>query len=159
MNKFYIGISLLITSSLSFGELVEIKDENLMMVRGKSGVTLNAKVVLGPESNLIYTNTSGKRKGTSGALESYLIVDKIQGAVEVKGLKLDLVGDLNNSGKSALQWTLPEKIVATDLKTEGVYASTTKSVTPSTSTFLTSVQMNGTLLLPAETKISVFVAN
>jgi hypothetical protein len=150
----------LLSSNLTYAELVAFDDEKLMEISGQSGITLNAKVVLGAESNFIYTNTSGKAKADASLAEtSYLIVNGIEGELEIKGLKLDLIADLNNSGKSALQWTLPSKIVATDLKTEGIYASTTKEVKPTTSTFLTSLHMNGTLLLPAETQISVFVAN
>ncbi len=150
----------LISSPLSFAELVAVDDERLMEISGQSGITINAKVVLGAESSFIYTNTSGKPEADASLAEkSYLIVNGIEGALEIKGLKLDLIADLNNSGKSALQWGLPREIVATGFKTEGIYASTTKTVTPTTSTFLTAVHMDGTLLLPAETTISVFVAN
>ena len=163
MNTYFfrsLFIGLLVSSNVTYAELVAVDDEKLMAISGQSGITINAKIVLGAESNFIYTDTSGKSEADATPAEtSYLIVNGIEGSLEIKGLKLDLIADLNNSGKSALQWTLPSKIVATNLKTEGIYASTTKEVSPTTSTFLTSVHMNGTLLLPAETKISVFVAN
>lgn len=157
-------VCILAHSSSIFAELIAVDDENLMEVSAQSGITLNAKVVLGAESNFIYTNTSGKSLADAevgdGSDISYLIIDGIEGGLEVLGLKLDLVSDLNNSGKSAFQWTIPKKIIATNLQTGGIYASTTKEVASgTTSTFLTSVNMNGTLILPAETTLSVFVAD
>jgi hypothetical protein len=153
-------IALLLSSNLIHADLVAVDDEKLTEISGQSGITLNAKIVLGDETSFIYTNTSGETKADADVLDtSYLIINGIEGSLEIEGLKLDLISDLNNSGKSALQWTLPSKIVATDLQTEGIYASTTKEVSDTTSTFLTSIHMNGTLLLPAETKISAFVTN
>ncbi|MEH6465924.1 MAG: DUF6160 family protein [Shewanella psychromarinicola] len=156
---FLIGV--LVNSSFALAELVAVDDEKLMEISGQSGITINAKVVLGADSDFIYTNTSGKSKADASAAEtSYLIVNGIEGELEILGLKLDLISDLNNSGKSAFQWTMPKKIIATNLKTSGIYASTSKEVASgTTSTFLTSVNMNGTLLLPAKTTLSVFVAN
>ena len=76
----------------------------------------------------------------------------------MEGLSLDLISDLNNSGKAAFQWPLPKKIKATNLKTTGIYASSTENV-DSASTFLLGVELNGELSLPANTQISVFVVD
>ena len=164
INKMLFVIVLYITTSmfaplLSFAELVAVDDDVLDKVSGQSGITLNAKIILGDESSFVFTNTSGKSEADATAAEtSYLIVDKIQGALEMEGLSLDLISDLNNSGKAAFQWTLPKKIKATNLKTAGIYASSTEDVNAA-STFLLGVELNGELSLPANTQISVFVVD
>jgi hypothetical protein len=162
INKIiFIIVSSFLLIASSFAELVPVSDNVLDEVLGQSGITLNAKVILGDESSFIFTNTSGKTKADATAAETgYLIVDEIQGAIEFEGLGFDLVSDLKNSGKSALQWTLPKKIKATNFKTTGIYISSTEEVNPgSTSTFLMGLKLNGELSLPANTKISMFVVN
>lgn len=145
----------------SFAELVPVGDDVLNEVSGQSGITLNAKIILGDESSFVFTNTSGKKKADATAGETgYLIVNQIQGALEFEGLGFDLVSDLKNSGKSALQWTLPNKIKATDFKTTGIYISSTEEVNSgTTSTFLMGLKLNGELSLPANTQVSMFVVN
>lgn len=144
----------------SHAELLPVSDEVLNKVSGQSGITLNAKVILGDESSIIFTNTSGKKKSDATAAETgYLIIDELQGAIEFEGLAFDLVSDLKNSGKSALQWTLPQKITATNLKTTGIYISSTEDVNPGTSTFLMGLEMNGELSLPANTQVSLFIVD
>mgnify|MGYP007132292438 FL=1 len=145
----------------SFAELVPVGDDVLNEVAGQSGITLNAKIILGDESSFVFTNTSGKKKADATAGETgYLIVDELQGALEFEGLGFDLVSDLKNSGKSALQWTLPNKIKATNFKTTGIYISSTEEVNPgTTSTFLMGLKLNGELSLPANTQVSIFVVN
>jgi len=164
-NKYFVSsfyaFTLLLAPLLATSELVAVDDEILDGVSGQSGITLNAKVILGDESSFVFTNTSGKKLDDptlTAAETSYLIVDEIQGALEMEGLALDLVSDLNNSGKAAFQWTLPKKITATNLKTTGIYASSTEDV-DAASTFLLGVELNGQLSLPASTQISVFVVD
>lgn len=153
------AFTLLLAPMLATSELVAVDDEILDGVSGQSGITLNAKVILGDESSFVFTNTSGKTLADATPAEtSYLIVDEIQGALEMEGLALDLVSDLNNSGKAAFQWTLPKKITATNLKTTGIYASSTEDV-DAASTFLLGVELDGQLSLPASTLISVFVVD
>ena len=156
-----LSCSILVLSTIhnTNAELLPIDDEGLNVISGQSGITLNAKVILGDDSSFIFTNTLGKTKAEASPAEtSYLVVDKIQGAIEMEGLALDLTSDLKNSGKAAFQWTLPKKIIATNLKTEGIYASSTENV-DAASTFLLGVEVNGELSLPANTQISVFVVD
>jgi hypothetical protein len=145
----------------SFAELVPVADDVLNKVSGQSGITLNAKVILGDESSIVFTNTSGKTKADASAAETgYLIIDELQGAIEFEGLSLDLVSDFKNSGKSALQWTLPDKVKATNLKTTGIYISSTENVDPGvSSTFLMGLELNGELSLPANTQVSLFIVD
>ena len=145
----------------SFAELVPVADDVLNKVSGQSGITLNAKVILGDESSIVFTNTSGKTKADASAVETgYLIIDELQGAIEFEGLAFDLVSDFKNSGKSALQWTLPDKIKATNLKTTGIYISSTENVDSGvTSTFLMGLELNGELSLPANTQVSLFIVD
>lgn len=164
LNKFIFFVaSLSLFVSSSFAELIPVTDNMLENVSGQSGITLNAKVILGDESSFIFTNTSGKTKADATAAETgYLIVDKIHGEIEFEGLSMDLLSDLKNSGKAAIQWTLPQEIKATNFKTEGVYISSTEEVNPggsNTSTFLMGLELNGTLSLPANTQISLFVVD
>lgn len=162
-------ISLIFVPLLGMAELVAVDDDVLNEVSGQSGITLNAKIILGDETSFVFTNTSGATTAEVEAANndadpgndidvSYLIVDKIEGSLEMEGLSLDLISDLKNSGKAAFQWTLPNKIIATNLKTAGIYASSTEDVN-SASTFLLGVELNGQLSLPANTQISVFVVD
>ncbi|CCK76546.1 conserved hypothetical protein [Oleispira antarctica RB-8] len=162
INKIVITAALSFSLIMSsFAELVPVGDDVLNEVSGQSGITLNAKIILGDESSFVFTNTSGKKKADATAGETgYLIVDELQGALEFEGLGFDLVSDLKNSGKSALQWTLPKKIKATNFKTTGIYISSTEEVNPgTTSTFLMGLKLNGELSLPANTQVSIFVVN
>mgnify|MGYP000073409551 FL=1 len=162
INKIVITAALSFSLIMSsFAELVPVGDDVLNEVAGQSGITLNAKIILGDESSFVFTNTSGKKKADATAGETgYLIVDELQGALEFEGLGFDLVSDLKNSGKSALQWTLPNKIKATNFKTTGIYISSTEEVNPgTTSTFLMGLKLNGELSLPANTQVSIFVVN
>ncbi|MBQ0732609.1 MAG: hypothetical protein KBT75_18040 [Oleispira antarctica] len=162
INKIVITAALSFSLIMSsFAELVPVGDDVLNEVSGQSGITLNAKIILGDESSFVFTNTSGKKKADATAGETgYLIVDELQGALEFEGLGFDLVSDLKNSGKSALQWTLPNKIKATNFKTTGIYISSTEEVNPgTTSTFLMGLKLNGELSLPANTQVSIFVVN
>lgn len=155
------SLLILFLVSSSHAELIPVDDEALDVISGQSGITLNAKIILGEDSSFVFTNTLGKALSDptlNEADKTYFIVDKIQGALEMEGLSLDLTSDLKNSGKSAFQWTLPKKIKATNLKTEGVYASSTETV-DSASTFLLGLELNGELSLPASTQISVFVVD
>jgi hypothetical protein len=162
INKIIFTVALSFSLIMSsFAELIPVGDDVLNEVSGQSGITLNAKIILGDESSFVFTNTSGKKKEDATASETgYLIVDEIQGALEFEGLGFDLVSDLKNSGKSALQWTLPNKIKATEFKTTGIYISSTEEVNPgTTSTFLMGLKFNGELSLPANTQVSIFVVN
>jgi hypothetical protein len=167
MNRVFFIISFCLTTSVifpsqSFAELVMVDDEGLNKISGQSGITLNAKIILGDETSFVFANTSGKTQADASAAETgYLIVDDIQGVLEMEGLALDLISDLNNSGKAAFQWTLPKTIKATHLKTTGIYASGTETVDPAgiESSFLLGLEFNGELSLPANTQISVFVVN
>ncbi len=162
MNKlFSIFASICLLTSAAHAELVPVGDDVLNEISGQSGITINAKVVLGDESSFIFTNTSGKRKADASAAETdYIIVDGLEGTLEFEGLGFDLVSDLKNSGKSALQWTLPKKIKATHLKTKGIYISSTEAVdSGNTSTFLMALEFNGELSLPANTQVSLFVVD
>jgi hypothetical protein len=156
----------LLLSMSGYAELVAIDESDLNSVSGQAGITLNAKIVLGDETGFVYTNTSGKTEAAASAAEtSYLVVDKISGEIEMKGLQIDLISDLNNSGKPAIQWTLPKEIKFTNLKTTGIYASSTEAVDSRvghanrTSTFLVAANVNGTLAIPDNTQISVFVVD
>lgn len=159
MKIFYTLVISSMFSLLVQAEMNAISDNELDSITGQSGITINAKVNLGDKTRFVYTNTLGKTKETAGSDASYLIADKISGSVEIKGLKLDLISDLDRSGKSALQWTLPEKVVAEEFKIGGIYASTSEAVDPSgvSSSFLVGVSIDGTLSLPASTTVSVFV--
>lgn len=165
MNKILILI-LTLCATTSNAEMKPLTDSVLSSQSGQAGLTINARVDLGSESKFIYTNTSGKTLDNATVADtSYFILDEITGAIELKGLKLDLISNLNNSGKSALQWTMPNEIKADNFKTSGIYAASAKlesgKVVPdnASSTFLLGVELNGTLTLPAETKLSVFVVN
>jgi hypothetical protein len=162
INKIVFTVALSFSLIMSsFAELIPVGDDVLNEVSGQSGITLNAKIILGDESSFVFTNTSGKKKANATAAETgYLIVNQIQGTLEFEGLGFDLVSDLKNSGKSALQWTLPNKIKATDFKTTGIYISSTEEVNSgTTSTFLMGLKLNGELSLPANTQVSMFVVN
>ena len=104
INKIVITAALSFSLIMSsFAELVPVGDDVLNEVSGQSGITLNAKIILGDESSFVFTNTSGKKKADATAGETgYLIVDELQGALEFEGLGFDLVSDLKNSGKSAI---------------------------------------------------------
>ncbi len=156
MNKLFIFTVCLVFSLHVYSEMSAIADDELNTITGQSGITINAKIKLGSESRFVYTNSGGITKASAGNNASYVIADNISGAIEIKGLKLDLISDLDNSGKSALQWTLPEKIIAEDFKIGGIYASSSETVN-SNSSFLVGLNIDGTLLLPAATAISVFV--
>lgn len=133
-------------------ELTALKEEELVDITAQSGLTLNAKVVFGDETSFTFEN---EYQGTN----TFIIVDEISGSLELKGLKLDLISDFDRSGKPALQWTLPDEIEAKEFKSGGIYASSTKEVTPTTSAFLVGVELDGALALPANTQISVFVVD
>lgn len=158
---------LTICTSTSFAEMKAISDEELHAVSGQSGITINAKIKLGDESRFVYTNTKGKTKAQAEIDNdlSYVIVDKISGSIEVKGLKMDLIKDLNSSGKSAIQWTLPKEVITDKFKIGGIYASTKDKVYPSghadenKSSFLVGLEMDGKLSLPVSTTVSVFVVD
>lgn len=165
LNKFlfFVTSSFFLVCSC-FAELIPVGDEVLDDISGQSGITLNAKVNLGSETSFVFTNTSGKKKADASTSEiGYLIVDEIQGSLEFEGLSFDLITDLKNTGKSALQFTLPKSIKATNLKTTGIYISSTEEVNPdsgvNTSTFLMGLELNGTLSLPASTQVSLFVVD
>jgi hypothetical protein len=146
-------------------ELVAIEEADLKSVSGQAGITINAKIKFGEETNFVYTNTSGKTLDDptlTAADKSYLVVNKISGDIEIKGLSIDLISNLNNSGKAALQWTLPKSVKLTNLRTKGIYASNTETIpniTTSDQTFLLAVKANGTLTLPSNTQISAFVVD
>ena len=84
-NKYFVSsfyaFTLLLAPLLATSELVAVDDEILDGVSGQSGITLNAKVILGDESSFVFTNTSGKKLDDptlTAAETSYLIVDEIK---------------------------------------------------------------------------------
>lgn len=156
MNNLLIFVVCSVFSLDAYSEMSAIADDELDTITGQSGITINAKIKLGAESRFVYTNSNGLTRDSAGNDVSYLIADNISGAIEVKGLKLDLISDLDDSGKSALQWTLPEEVITEDFNIGGIYASSSETVN-SNSSFLVGLNVDGTLLLPAATAISVFV--
>jgi len=168
-NKSYLLIAFFLLHNQTQADLIAIDESDLNQVSGQAGITLNAKIVLGDETSFVYTNTSGATIAEAESANSdadsgndidvsYLIVDEISGSIEMKGLSIDLISNLNNSGKAALQWTMPSEIKVENLKTTGIYASSTEAVVGA-STFLLAAKVNGTLTLPANTQISAFVTD
>lgn len=134
-------------------EMSELTESELQSTSGQAGVTLSARAEFDAGTRISYTNEDADY---ADGQDYWLVIDNITGAIEVKGLKIDLVSDFGPTGNAgAIQWTMPDEVIFDEFKTDGLYMSSEK-VKNTSSRFLMSVEMDGSLQFPAQTTMSVF---
>lgn len=144
---------LLLLPSFVRAEMSELSEEELQGTSGQAGVTLSARAEFDTGTRISYTNEDAEY---ADGQDYWLVIDNITGAIEVKGLKIDLVSDFGPTGNAgAIQWTMPDEVIFDEFKTDGLYMSSEK-VKNTSSRFLMSVEMDGSLQFPAQTTMSVF---
>lgn len=137
-------------------EMALLDDEALSDQTGQTGITLSARAEFGTGTRISYNNTDASYVDPT---EYWLVVDELTGAIEIKGLKLDLINNFGpTQNKSALQWTMPEEVIFDELKTEGIYVGPGRTVGASHQ-FIMGIEMDGELSMPAQTKINIFPVN
>ncbi len=147
---------LLLAAVPAQAELSELNETELQETSGQSGITLSARVEFDEGTRISYTNDDADYLDGQ---DYWLIIDNLTGAIEMKGLRLDLVSDFGPSGnEGALQWTLPDEIIFDELKTDGIYMSSGRE-TDSSSRFLLGVEVDGSLQFPASTTMSIFATD
>lgn len=137
---------LLSVSTMSWAEMKPMDEAELEELSGQAGITLSAKADFAAGTRISYTNKDADYKDST---EYWLVIDELTGSLELQDLQIDIVNDFGPAkNKGAVQITLPTKIVADKLKTEGIYVGPgeTKS---SNHQFLLGVEIDGTLSLPA----------
>ncbi|TVV43015.1 hypothetical protein [Thalassolituus sp. C2-1] len=140
---------------ISWSEMNELTEDEMESTSGQSGITLSARFEFDEGSRISYTNKDAEYLDSQ---EYWFVVDNLTGAMEIKGLKLDLVGDFGPSKNTgALQWTLPEEMVFDNLKTDGIYVGAGKEVDAGSGhRFLMGMEIDGVLQFPAATTMSIF---
>jgi len=109
-------------------EMALLDDEALSDQTGQTGITLSARAEFGTGTRISYNNTDASYVDPT---EYWLVVDELTGAIEIKGLKLDLINDFGpTQNKSALQWTMPEEVIFDELKTEGITSVRAEPLVP-----------------------------
>jgi len=137
-------------------ELSILNDSELSDQTGQTGITLSTRIEFGSGTRISYSNPDASYLDNT---DYWLVFNELSGSIELKGLKLDLIGDFGPAGnQGALQWTLPEEVTFDELKTEGIYVGPSAAV-GSNHQFLMGVEIDGTLTMPAQTKINIFPVN
>lgn len=143
-------------------ELRLLQDADLKKVDGQSGITLSASIYLGDDSRISYTSDYDNVDYNPIEVDKayWMVFKSLEGGIAFENLKFDLTDTFSaNGSESALQWTLPDKVIFDDLKIKGLYLSDTIDATGVNDRYLLSVGFDGALHLPAETKLYVFPAN
>ena len=140
---------------ISLAEMSELSEEELQSANGQAGITLSARVEFDEGTRISYTNEGADYLDGQ---DYWLVIDNLTGAIEFKGLEIDLVNDFGPSGTAgAIQWTMPDEVIFDEFKTDGVYMSTENVVTDTNNArFVMGVEIDGTLQFPAETTMSIF---
>jgi len=160
MKKIIITTVAMLGSITSWADLKPMAEEELQAQTGQTGITISAKMEFGEDTRISYSNTDASY---ADAQQTWLVIDKMTGSIEMKGLKIDLESGLGPQGdKSALVMTLPEEILVDHLATEGVYVGLSENVDSVSNSgqhvFLMGMDIDGVLSMPAETKINIFPA-
>lgn len=138
----------------AMADMVPVSDQQLEQTSGQAGITLSAKIEFGSGTRLSYSNKSASAPVNS----TWMVIDELTGSVEFKGLDIDLVDGIGPlKDKSALQLTLPEEVRVNNLNVDGVYFG--NSVTrQADSRFFLGLSADGTLQLPARSRLQIFPA-
>lgn len=158
----------LFSSGLAWADMQELTEEDLQQATGQEGITISAKLDFAEGTRISTINNGVKRTGyiNQANADNWQVLDNITGSIEAKGMKTDLLAsygtDSNGSGVSAAQTTLPEKITFENFKTDGLYLGPGAEVTRDTQgktshNFMLGLEIDGTLNLPTQTKITTFV--
>lgn len=137
---------MLSVSAMSWAEMKPIGDAELEKLSGQAGITLSAKVDFAEGTRISYTNKDADYKDST---EYWLVIDELTGSLELQDLQIDIVNDFGPArNKGAVQITLPTKIVADNLKTEGIYVGPGETK-GSNHQFILGIEIDGTLAMPA----------
>lgn len=140
-------------SSLVSAEMSELAEDELQETTAQAGITLSARFEFGDDTRISYNNADADYKDPQ---EYWLVIDNLTGAIEMKGMKIDLINDFGPSGSvGAVQITLPDEIVYDELSTDGIYVGPDREVSAS-HRFILGMDIDGSLQFPAATRMNIF---
>lgn len=149
-------------TALSHAEMAELSDGDLQEATGQEGMSISMKLDFAEGTRISSQNPQLDAN-------NWEVMDNITGSIEVKKLRVELKGDYTgpqNTGDavSAMQTVMPDEINFDNFKTDGVYIGEGKEVTrngeghvTSNHNFYMGMEIDGSLKLPAQTKITTFV--
>lgn len=142
-------------STLAAAELASLADHELQQVDGQAGITLSGKMEFASATRFSYQNQDADYIDVT---DYWLVMNEVTGAIGFNRMKIDLIDGVGPAGdKTALQITMPEELIFTQLETEGFYLGDNKVVSQmSDSRFIFAIEIDGKLQMPAQTKVNIF---
>lgn len=160
---------LLALTPITHADMQELTEEDLQQATGQEGITISAKLDFAEGTRISTINNGVKRTDyiNQANADNWQVLENITGSIEAKGIRTDLLAsygtDSNGSGVSAAQTTLPEKITFEAFQTDGLYLGPGETVSRdgqgkvTSHNFMLGLEIDGTLSMPAQTKITTFV--
>lgn len=136
----------LFASAGCWAEMLPMDESELERLTGQAGITLSAKADFDSGTRISYAN---KDADYIDPVEYWLVIDELTGSIELKDLQIDIVNNFGPArNKGAIQITMPNEIVAEELKVEGIYVGPGE-IKGNNHQFLLGVEIDGTLSMPA----------
>lgn len=151
-------------AAFSYAEMAELSDNDLQEATGQEGISISMKLDFAEG-----TRISSQNPETDG--NNWEVMDSITGSIEAKKLRTELLDNYrgpkdNADGVSAAQTIFPDEINFAKFKTRGIYLGEGKEVERDVNekvtgnhNFYMGLEIDGSLKLPAQTKLTTFVVN
>lgn len=148
-------------SSFSYAEMAALSDTDMQEATGQEGISISMKLDFAEGSRI---STQNPKNGNN-----WEVIDSVTGSIEAKQLRTELLDNYigpkdNVDGVSAAQTVFPDEINFGSFKTRGIYLGTGKEVIrdadeniTSNHNFFIGMEIDGSLKLPAQTKLTTFV--
>lgn len=167
MKKIIKQQSLTIALVLAFvplinAEMAELTDNDLQEATGQEGISISMKLDFAEG-----TRISSQNPKVDG--DNWQVIDSITGSIEAKKLRTELLNDYigpadNAEVVTAVQTIFPDEINFSEFKTKGIYLGKGENVERDSNNNVTSnhnfymgLEIDGSLKLPAQTKLTTFV--
>lgn len=149
-------------------ELARLSENDMGDVSGQAGLTISARAELASGTRISYSNDNiavSQYNGSdyTGSTATWLVVDDITGTLEFSNMDIDIISGVGPlQDKTAVQLTLPEALEVKSLKTKGLYLGESPEVSydgtgnSDSHLFLLGLELDGRLLMPAETTVNIF---
>lgn len=157
-------LTMLLVPTLANAEMIGMKDKELQTVNGQSGITVNARLDFGEGTRVSFStdhdNIDYDPNSVPSNTRTWLVFNELTGGIEFEGLKIDLTDTFGpNQSEEAIVVTLPERIEFNQLDIEGLYLADSEIVTGGDDRYIMGLSLDGSLYLPASTKVNVFPTN
>lgn len=162
MKKLTLLSVALLATSVAWADMQELDESDLQQATGQEGISISMKLDFAEGSRI-----STQNPNTDG--NNWQVIDNITGSIEAKQLRTELLdnykGPNNNGlGVNAVQTVFPDEINFDSLHSDGIYLGAGEQVQRNSNggvtsghTFYMGLEIDGSLKMPSQTKLTTFV--